>query len=224
MGQALADVAIEGSDRHAIGRLNELHLSTQIEQLDAEIALGRHARVVGELESLTAANPYQERLAAQLMLALYRSGRQADALEFYRALRRRSGRRARTSAEPGAPRSRASDPAPGQRASRRRPWPSLRRWRVRAREPDGPGTPPRALRRKRGLLLGAATLATLAIGGAFAAILVEDDPPLVVAPPQLVAAVDPATTMSWRVFRRRPPRPRRLRRGAIWVETSKTGR
>jgi DNA-binding SARP family transcriptional activator/streptogramin lyase len=88
-GPALADVVIEGSDRHALARLAELRLSTQIEQIDAELALGGHAKVIGELESLVAANPYQERLAAQLMLALYRSGRQADALDAYRALRRR---------------------------------------------------------------------------------------------------------------------------------------
>jgi len=88
-GPALADVVIEGSDRHAVTRLNELRLSAQIDQIDAQVALGRHTSVVGELEALTAANPYQERLAAQLMLALYRSGRQADALEFYRGLRRR---------------------------------------------------------------------------------------------------------------------------------------
>ncbi|HYI74630.1 MAG TPA: BTAD domain-containing putative transcriptional regulator [Gaiellaceae bacterium] len=88
-GPALADVAIEGSDRHAVARLAELRLSTQIEQIDAELALGDHAKVIGELEPLVAANPYQERLAAQLMLALYRSGRQADALDVYRALRRR---------------------------------------------------------------------------------------------------------------------------------------
>lgn len=87
-GPALADVAIEGSDRHAVARLAELRVATQIEQIDAELALGGHAKVIGELESLVAANPYQERLAAQLMLALYRSGRQAEALDVYRALRR----------------------------------------------------------------------------------------------------------------------------------------
>ena len=88
-GAALADVAIEGADRNMVARLNDLRLAAQIDHIDAELALGRHASVVGELETLTAANPYQERLAAQLMLALYRSGRQAEALESYRGLRRR---------------------------------------------------------------------------------------------------------------------------------------
>jgi DNA-binding SARP family transcriptional activator len=88
-GSALADVAIEGVDRNVVSRLNDLRLAAQIDQIDAELALGRHAGVIGELEALSAANPYLERLAAQLMLALYRSGRQAEALEFYRGLRRR---------------------------------------------------------------------------------------------------------------------------------------
>jgi YVTN family beta-propeller protein len=217
-GQALADVAIEGSDRHTVGRLNELHLSTQIEQLDAEIALGRHAQVVGQLESLTAANPYQERLAAQLMLALYRSGRQADALEFYRALRRRLDEELglqpsqelrdleaailRQDRELAAPAMAESAEVAG----------------LSSPEPDVPGTPPRARRRKRGLLLGVATLAVLAIGAAVAATLLGDDPPLVVAPPNSVAVIDPATN---RVVATVPvgvrPGPVAYGEGAIWV-------
>ena len=88
-GQPLADVELEGRDRNSLARLAELRLTTQIEQIDAELELGEHAKLVGELETLTAANQYQERLAAQLMLALYRSGRQAEALEVYRGVRRR---------------------------------------------------------------------------------------------------------------------------------------
>ncbi|HJR52518.1 MAG TPA: BTAD domain-containing putative transcriptional regulator [Gemmatimonadota bacterium] len=87
-GGALAGVELEGQARHQVARLDELRLSTQIEQIDARLELGQHAELVGELETLVAANPYQERLQAQLMLALYRSGRQADALEHYRSFRR----------------------------------------------------------------------------------------------------------------------------------------
>jgi YVTN family beta-propeller protein len=87
-GGALAGVELEGQARHEVARLDELRLSTQIEQLDARLGLGQHSEIVGELETLVAAHPYQERLQAQLMLALYRSGRQADALERYRAFRR----------------------------------------------------------------------------------------------------------------------------------------
>jgi class 3 adenylate cyclase len=87
-GPPLADVAFEGPGRHEVGRLSELHLATQIELLEAELELGRHAALVGELELLVAAHPYQERLRGLLMLALYRSGRQAEALEAYQAARR----------------------------------------------------------------------------------------------------------------------------------------
>ena len=69
--------------------MSELRLATQIERIDAELELGRHAQLVGELEALVAEHPYQERAAALLMLALYRSGRQAEALDVYRAVRTR---------------------------------------------------------------------------------------------------------------------------------------
>ena len=85
-GPPLADVALEGPERHSLGRLSEQRLTTQIERIDAEVQLGRHAHVLGELEALVAEHPYQERAAALLMLALYRSGRQADALEVYRTV------------------------------------------------------------------------------------------------------------------------------------------
>jgi class 3 adenylate cyclase/streptogramin lyase len=58
-----------------------------MERIDADLALGVHAELVGELEALVAEHPYSERLRAQLMLALYRSGRQADALEAYQEAR-----------------------------------------------------------------------------------------------------------------------------------------
>jgi predicted ATPase/DNA-binding SARP family transcriptional activator len=69
------------------GRLEELRLSTLEERLDADLARGRHAELVGELEALVDAHPHRERLRGQLMLALYRSGRQAEALAAYRAAR-----------------------------------------------------------------------------------------------------------------------------------------
>jgi DNA-binding SARP family transcriptional activator len=68
-------------------RLEELRLSSVEDRIDADLALGRHAGLVGELDALVAANPLRERLWGQLMLARYRSGRQAEALASYRQLR-----------------------------------------------------------------------------------------------------------------------------------------
>jgi DNA-binding SARP family transcriptional activator len=68
-------------------RLEELHLAALEDRIDADLAAGRHAGLVGELEALVARNPLRERLRTQLMLARYRSGRQAEALAGYRELR-----------------------------------------------------------------------------------------------------------------------------------------
>src|SRR5438128_6157861 len=86
-GPALADFAHESFAQPEIGRLEAVHLSALANRIDADLALGRHEELVGELEALVAENPLQERLRGQLMLALYRAGRQADALEVYRQTR-----------------------------------------------------------------------------------------------------------------------------------------
>lgn len=87
-GAALADVAYESFAQAAIMRLDELRLVALERRIEADLALGRHAELVGELEGLVAAHPVRERLRGQLMRALYRSDRQAEALEAYRAARR----------------------------------------------------------------------------------------------------------------------------------------
>ena len=69
-------------------RLEEQRLAALEQRIEAELALGRHAELVPELEGLVREQPLRERLRGQLMLALYRGGRQADALEVYRAGRR----------------------------------------------------------------------------------------------------------------------------------------
>jgi DNA-binding SARP family transcriptional activator len=87
-GEPLAELAYEPFAQTEISRLEELRLSLVEERIEAELALGRHAELAGELEALVRAQPLRERLRAQLMLALYRSGRQAEALEAYRSARR----------------------------------------------------------------------------------------------------------------------------------------
>jgi DNA-binding SARP family transcriptional activator len=87
-GPALADLAYEAFAQTEIARLEELRLAALEQRIDADLATGRHAEGVGELEALVAGYPLRERLRCQLMLALYRSGRQAEALGAYRAARR----------------------------------------------------------------------------------------------------------------------------------------
>jgi YVTN family beta-propeller protein len=87
-GPALADFTYAPFAQTEIGRLEELRLTALEERLDADLALGCAAEVVPELEALVRENPLRERLRGLLMLALYRSGRQAEALEAYQQLRR----------------------------------------------------------------------------------------------------------------------------------------
>src|SRR5215469_13519198 len=87
-GEPLADLAGEPFAQVEIGWLEELRLGAVEDRIEADLALGRHADVAGELETLAAAHPLRERVYGQLMLALYRCGRQAEALEVYRSARR----------------------------------------------------------------------------------------------------------------------------------------
>jgi DNA-binding SARP family transcriptional activator len=86
-GPALADLAYESFAREEAARLEELRLAVQERRADAELEAGRGPELVPELERLIAEHPLRERLRGQLMLALYRSGRQADALSAYQAAR-----------------------------------------------------------------------------------------------------------------------------------------
>ncbi|MGH3077087.1 MAG: BTAD domain-containing putative transcriptional regulator, partial [Gaiellaceae bacterium] len=191
-GPPLADVALEGPDRHTLARLAELRLSTQVDRIEAELELGRHAQLIGELEALVAEHPYQERAAALLMLALYRSGRQAEALEVYRAVRRRLSdelglqpgqelrdietailRQDDTLAAPIA----ASEAAPVAEAA--------------PTEPKSPAA--RGPRRRRRLALGGAVALLAVVAAAVAVLVLRDNPAPVVVPPNSVAAIDPAT-------------------------------
>src|SRR5437868_6823871 len=87
-GPPLADFAYHRFAQAEIGRLQELRLDCLEDRIDRDLARGRHGALVGELEALTREHPVRERLLGQLLLALYRSGRQAEALETYQSARR----------------------------------------------------------------------------------------------------------------------------------------
>jgi DNA-binding SARP family transcriptional activator len=87
-GAPLADLEYEAFAQTEIARLEELRLGALEERVDADLAAGGHREALGELEALVAAHPLRERLAGQLMLALYRSGRQVEALDAYQSTRR----------------------------------------------------------------------------------------------------------------------------------------
>ncbi|TML62493.1 MAG: hypothetical protein E6G18_00430 [Actinobacteria bacterium] len=87
-GAPLSDLSYELFTRDEIKRLEELHVAALEDRIEAELALGHHDELVPELEALVTKHPLRERLRGQLMLALYRAGRQAEALDAYRAARR----------------------------------------------------------------------------------------------------------------------------------------
>jgi DNA-binding SARP family transcriptional activator len=87
-GSALADIANEPSLQTEVARLDDLRLTTLERRIDADLEAGRNAELVSEIEALIAVNPLREHLRWQLILALYRAGRQAEALEVYRETRR----------------------------------------------------------------------------------------------------------------------------------------
>ena len=87
-GPPLADVEFEAFAQSEITRLAEERLAVLEERIDADLEAGRHSELTGELEALVRQYPVRERLRAHLMLALYRSGRQAEALDIYQDARR----------------------------------------------------------------------------------------------------------------------------------------
>jgi len=87
-GPPLADFAFDAFAQGEIRRLDEIRLATLEERIDADLECGRHAELVGELEPLVEAEPFRERLRGQLMIALYRSARQAESLQAYHDGRR----------------------------------------------------------------------------------------------------------------------------------------
>jgi serine/threonine-protein kinase PknK len=101
-------------------RLEELRLDALDNRIDADLALGKHHAVIAELERLVVAHPFRERLHCQLMLALYRSGRQADALAVAASVRRHLAEELGDRPEPGAAGAADRDPSPRPGAAARR--------------------------------------------------------------------------------------------------------
>jgi DNA-binding NarL/FixJ family response regulator/DNA-binding SARP family transcriptional activator len=86
-GPTLAGLPLESRGRDEVAQLDELRVTALMDRIDCDLALGRHEDVLGELHVLVGEHPLLERLRAQLILALYRAGRQAEALEAYQQAR-----------------------------------------------------------------------------------------------------------------------------------------
>lgn len=224
-GKPLGDLADQPFAGPEIRRLEELWLRARELTIDEALASGRHREAVAELERLVAAHPLEERLHAQRMLALYRSGRQADALEAYREARAvlveevglEPGPELRRLHEailrqdpsldaPAAAQAVASAPAPAADGA------------VAAPAPDGAA--PRAQRRRAVLAAGllavaAVVLAVVLAGGDDGVDLIDGD---------AVAVIDPSHDRVSANFRvGRGPQAAATGDGALWVANTRDG-
>ncbi len=112
-GEPLAELRGEAFAEREIARLEELRLAALEDRIDADLALGRHHELVPELEPLVAEHVFRERLRGQLMLALYRCGRQADALHVFQSGRRALVEELGIDPGPALAAARAAHPPPG---------------------------------------------------------------------------------------------------------------
>jgi YVTN family beta-propeller protein len=187
-GPTLVDLTYEAFAQPEIARIDDLRLSAVEDRIEADLALGRHADLVGELQALVAEHPLRERLRSHLMLALYRSGRQAEALQTYRDFRQT------LSDELGI------DPTPSLQSLERailQQDPDLERFQTNEGAPPEPGFEPAApRRRRRNVLIGAgATVLVLVVVASLVA-LAGDGSETVhpsSAPPNSVGRIDAAT-------------------------------
>ena len=204
-GGPLAELGSEPFAPAAAAQLEQLRLGALEERIDADLALGRHAQLLPELNGLVAEHPYHEPFRAQLMLALYRAGRQADALAAYRA--------AREDFMDGL----GLEPGPDLKALERA---------VLEQDPalGGPAAPPQTgeeppQRRRRPWILAAA-LGVLAVAAVVAAAVLLREESTITVPPNSLAVIDPATNDVTGVV---PvgvgPGPIAAGGGALWVGT-----
>ena len=209
-GPVLADLRHERFADDARRRLEELRVGVLEDRIEADLATGRHTELVPELEQLLAAHPLRERLYAGLMLALYRAGRQADALDVYQRARKVLSQE--LGLEPG---------------------PQLRELERKILQQDPAlGAPPRRVerrppsRRPPRLALAAAAAALLVgalVSVGLVYVLQDDSKPLVVTPNSLVV-VDPSSN---RIVDVAPvgdaPRGVAVTGDAVWVANSLDG-
>jgi DNA-binding beta-propeller fold protein YncE len=187
-GPALVEFAFADFAQREIRRLEELRLETVEGRFEAMLQLGRHGAVVAELETRVAEHPLRERLRGQLMLALYRSGRQAEALEVYRDVRRLMADE--LGLEPGGELQRLERAILAQDPSLDAP--------VAHPRPKAASVPPAPAARRRGagrrVAVGVALIAVAAAAATLGYLVVADEPSAsVAATPPTLAVIDPAT-------------------------------
>ena len=188
-GPALADFTYEPFAQREIARLEELRLTALEARIEAELGLRDHASLVGELDALAAEHPLRERFCAQLMVALYRCGRQAEALAAYRETERMFREQLGIEPSPPSARARGADlaqdpgllpaPVPEEADASARPA---------GRGSAGRAAPPRPLPLRGPVLLAAA--AVLVGGAAVLAVLQRSSEPNGFALPDLDAATN----------------------------------
>jgi YVTN family beta-propeller protein len=206
-GPALDGIELESAARTEASRLEELRLAAQMERIDCDLALGSHDKVIAELETLVAEHPLRERLRGQLMLALYRAGRQADALRVYQ-----EGRKTlveELGLEPSAPLQRLEHAILNHDPTLELP--------AGIPGPDvvSPTEPRR--RRRRWIRIAAAAVALTAIAALTATLWPGSEPGLRV-PPNSVAVIDPATNhVVAAIGVGTKPGPIAVGTGAVWV-------
>jgi YVTN family beta-propeller protein len=207
-GPPLADLAYESFAQSEIARLEELRLVALEDRGEADLALGHHAGLVPELETLVRDHPTRERLREELMLALYRSGRQVDALESYRDARRTLDE------ELGL------EPGPRLQQLER----SILTHDPAIAAPAGNGAVAVLRRRRRGgtlLALGGGLLLAAAIG---AALLVGNDDPAAAIEENAVGLIDPESgELSEQFAVGRGPTAAAVGAGSVWVANQRDG-
>ncbi len=209
-GQPLSDFANEPFAQGEIARLDELRLTALEERIEADLALGRNAELVSELEALVREHPLRERLRAQLMLALHRSGRQAEALAAYQQARRTLADE--LGLEPG----RNLQELEG----------AILRQDARLDLPGKAHAPPGRARRRSGVLIAVGAVLLLSAATAVAGIELTggDDPGLSAASANSAAAIDASSN---RLVAEVPvgngPTSIAVGEGSVWVANSLDG-